>query len=145
MPFSTLGADGVMTITDPVANTTASIDPSTLPGYYGNFKCETADTSVTDCNMRQMGMTDDGSFTYNFKPNEDLLNATNTATNTELETSTILRKKVLKTEIDNAFYRGEIDSKTKTIIKDKIDKRVKNVFKYNYLEDILGKDHGRLL
>jgi hypothetical protein len=75
-----------MTITDPVTGTSTDIDPSTLPGYFGSFTCETTDPSITDCNMRQMGMTDDGSFTYEFSPNSDLLTATDTPTNEETST-----------------------------------------------------------
>ena len=96
MPKSKLGPDGKMTITDPTTNKTSTVDPSTLPGYYGNFKCETTNTATTDCKVLQMGMTEDGSFSYEFEPNADILNATNIPNNTEFKTSTIRRQQVLR-------------------------------------------------
>jgi len=66
MPKSKLGPDGKMTITDPTTNKTSTVDPSTLPGYYGSFKCETTNIATDDCKVLQMGMTEDGSFSYEF-------------------------------------------------------------------------------
>jgi hypothetical protein len=43
-----------------------------------------------------MGMTDDGSFTYEYQPNEDILNRTNTPSNIEFRTDTIRRVAFLK-------------------------------------------------
>lgn len=96
MPKSTLDSSGKMTIVDPVTNKTSSVDPSTLPGYYGTFKCETTNTAASECKVRQMGMTEDGSFTYEFQPNQDILNQTNIPNNTEFRTDTIRRKEALR-------------------------------------------------
>ena len=76
MPKSSLNPSGLMTISDPVTGKESTIDPSTIPGYYGNFKCETTNTAINSCKVLSMGMTDDGSFSYEFSPNEDILNET---------------------------------------------------------------------
>lgn len=39
MPKSTLGSDGVLSVLDPVTKKIGKVDPSTIPGYYGTFKC----------------------------------------------------------------------------------------------------------
>ncbi len=69
MPKSTLGSDGTLSVYNPVTNTTGKVDPSTIPGYYGTFKCETPDLSTNNCSVSTMGMPQDGSFTYEFTPN----------------------------------------------------------------------------
>ena len=37
-----------------------------IPGYFGDFKCKTTSTAADSCKVQTMGMTDDGSFTYEF-------------------------------------------------------------------------------
>jgi len=99
LPESTLNHKGEMEIKSPVLTEegtqaidpttneklfkTAVIDPTSLPGYYGNFKCESSDPSQETCKTRQMG-EDDGSFTYEFSPNADLLAATDIPDNNEI-------------------------------------------------------------
>ena len=69
------------------------MDPSTIPGYFGDFKCQTTDTSTTNCTVVQMGMSEDGSFTYNFSPNNDVLNKTNIKDNTENMTASVVARR----------------------------------------------------
>jgi len=80
-----------MTITDPVTGVANAVDPSTIPGYFGTFTCETTDPSITDCNMHSMGMTEDGSFTYEFSPNANLLDTTGIPSNDETSTFNLRR------------------------------------------------------
>jgi hypothetical protein len=84
MPQASLNRNGQLVVTDPKTGITSDpIDPSSLPGYFGDFRCETTDTSVTSCDMRQMSMTEDGSFAYEFQPNANILEKTNTPSNSE--------------------------------------------------------------
>lgn len=76
MPKTTLQPDGKMKVVDPITNKTSTIDPSNIPGYFGDFKCEKKETSNEECKVRTMGMTEDGQFTYEFAPNSDVLAAT---------------------------------------------------------------------
>lgn len=71
----------MLSVADPVTNKVSLVDPSSIPGYYGNFKCETTNTATTDCKVLQMGMLDDGSFTYEYQPNEDILEETKIPSN----------------------------------------------------------------
>ena len=66
MPKSKLDPSGKMTISDPVTGKESTVDPSSIPGYYGNFKCETTNTATSECKVLSMGMTEDGSFSYEF-------------------------------------------------------------------------------
>jgi hypothetical protein len=96
MPAAALDRNGQLVVTDPITGQASEpIDPSTLPGYFGDFKCETTDTSATSCDMRQMSMTEDGSFAYEFQPNSNILEATNTPSNSE-ELSSNVRKTNLR-------------------------------------------------
>jgi hypothetical protein len=91
-----------MTILNPVpnrktgVNEVSIVDPSSIPGYYGSFKCETTNTATTDCKVLQMGMAEDGSFTYEFSPNEDITNTTNMADNNRFRTDTIRKVEALR-------------------------------------------------
>jgi hypothetical protein len=97
MPVPTLDASGKITVHDPVTDTYSEpVDPSSLPGYYGDFKCQTTDITVSKCNMRTMAMTEDGSFAYEFQPNANILNATNTNNNSALLSSSIRRENALR-------------------------------------------------
>jgi hypothetical protein len=49
--------------------------------------------------MRQMGMTADGSFTYEFSPNTDLLAATDTPTKEDTTTASLRRAAKRKRDI----------------------------------------------
>ena len=66
MPTVKLGQNGTMTIADPITGKSQPIEPTEIEGYYGNFKCETTELEQTECNVRTMGMTASGEFTYEF-------------------------------------------------------------------------------
>jgi hypothetical protein len=70
---SSLNAKGQMTLENPVTGEVKTIDPTSLEGYYGDFRCQTTDTSKSSCAVRQMGQDENGSFTYQFEPNKNLL------------------------------------------------------------------------
>jgi hypothetical protein len=55
MPRSSLDPNGMMTITDPITKKSSTIDPSSMPGYFGSFKCETTNIEATSCNVQSMG------------------------------------------------------------------------------------------
>lgn len=74
----------------------STVDPSTIPGYFGDFVCQTTDTSNSDCTVVQMGMATDGSFTYNFSPNQDVLNKTNISDNTQNMTAAVVAQRKRK-------------------------------------------------
>jgi len=92
MPKTTLQPDGKLKVIDPITNKTSSIDPSLIPGYFGDFKCEKKESSTEECKVRTMGMTEDGSFTYEFAPNDDVLTATNQPSNAQKLTSVIRKE-----------------------------------------------------
>lgn len=96
LPKATLGADGLMSVFDPKTNKTSTADPSNIEGYYGDFKCLTTNTATSGCKVRTMGMDEDGSFTYEFSLNSDVLNHTKTPDNSEDLTSNIRREQSRK-------------------------------------------------
>jgi hypothetical protein len=79
----------MIVVTDPVTGESQSIDPSTRPGYYGDFKPK-SETGAATSNAYFMGMSEDGSFTYDYKLPEDIIEQTITAENDNTDTSTLL-------------------------------------------------------
>jgi len=73
-----MDTNGKLNVTDPVTGKSGIIDPSTLPGYVGNFECRTASGK---CNTYTMGTDTNGNFAYNFGTNPEVLSATKTPDN----------------------------------------------------------------
>jgi len=61
-----------MAVFDPVTKTLKAIDPSTIPGFIGDFKCT---TSNGNCQMYSVGKSSDGDFTYDYSPNPSIISA----------------------------------------------------------------------
>jgi hypothetical protein len=61
-----------MTITDPATGLIKTIDPSTIPGFIGDFKCQTLNGN---CQIYSVGKSESGDFTYDYRPNKEILSA----------------------------------------------------------------------
>jgi len=48
------------------------IDPSTIPGYYGTFRCKPPQ-GRDSCDVLTMDMTEQGDFAFDFGTNADIL------------------------------------------------------------------------
>jgi len=103
MPKVVLGKNGQMVMTDAKGQSTP-IDPTELHGYYGDFKCETTRLDQTECEVKTMGMTPDGQFTYEFSPNDDLTSKAGKQNYTDVLTSEIRKKELLR-RIDSGDRR----------------------------------------
>jgi hypothetical protein len=73
IPTVKMSRDGMLTVHDPLSRgVPRKIDPSTLPGYYGDFRCEPAE-GATDCNTFTLGMEETGDFSFDYGTNEEIL------------------------------------------------------------------------
>jgi hypothetical protein len=85
VPKLTMSRDGMLTVDDRTRNgripgrslsrelrQAKSIDPSTIPGYYGDFRCEPAQGS-TECNTFTLGMEPTGDFSFDYGTNPAVL------------------------------------------------------------------------
>ncbi|CDW71824.1 gcc2 and gcc3 domain-containing protein [Stylonychia lemnae] len=70
-PTATLDSSGNVVIYDPKTNKTQTTDPSTINGYVGDFKCQSANQS--DCKVYSVGKSDSGDFTYDYSTNQEVL------------------------------------------------------------------------
>jgi len=80
--------NGTLLVFNPVTNTTKSVDPSTIPGYVGDFKCNQPSGT---CNTYTMGTTKDGNFAYDYSTNDDVLKATNSSDRTNMSSTVLTR------------------------------------------------------
>lgn len=79
---------GILEVYNPVTNVTTSVDPSTIPGYVGDFKCT---QPSGNCNTYTMGTTKDGNFAYDYGTNSDVLKATNSTDKTNMNSTIMTR------------------------------------------------------
>lgn len=69
-PITVINEKGNLNITDPVTGNSTYIDPSTIEGYYGEFKTQSASGAKTN-NAVFLDVGDD--FSFGFDTNEDIL------------------------------------------------------------------------
>jgi hypothetical protein len=74
---------GSIRVTDPVSGQVGEVDPSTIPGYYGEFKTASQSGAKTN-NALFLDVGDD--FSYGFDVNEDILRATDITEQTDKST-----------------------------------------------------------
>lgn len=67
-------------MTDPINGTSGEVDPSTLPGYYGDFKAASS-SGASENTAIFLDVGDD--FSFGFDANQDVLDATQVADNTD--------------------------------------------------------------
>ena len=73
-----LGKDGMLTVEDQTKDESKGqkrisvIDPSTIPGYYGTFRCKPPQ-GRDSCDVLTMDMTEQGDFAFDFGTNADIL------------------------------------------------------------------------
>lgn len=70
---------------------TQSVDPSTIPNYYGDFKPK-SETGQTTSNAHFMGQDEDGNFVFDFRPDPKVVDATITQEFDNTNTTSLLRK-----------------------------------------------------
>jgi len=60
----------MLTVYDPVTNTKKTIDPSQIPGFYGDFTCKDP-SGQHKCNVVYMDIdTETGDFAFDFSTNK---------------------------------------------------------------------------
>lgn len=67
------------------------VDPSSIPGYYGNFKCNPA-PGLEKCNTVSMQMTAEGSFAFDYGADEELTKAAGVSLNVARDDTSLLTK-----------------------------------------------------
>jgi hypothetical protein len=75
-----------------VTKVTQSVDPSTIPNYYGDFKPK-SETGQTTSNAHFMGQDEDGNFVFDFRPDPKVVDATITQEFDNTNTTSLLRKR----------------------------------------------------
>jgi hypothetical protein len=85
-----LNKNGTLTVTDPKTGNSTTFDPSTLPGFIGNFKCTSTNGS---CQLYSVGKSTSGDFTYNYQANPSILNATGL---TQATPTTVASRRMLR-------------------------------------------------
>ena len=88
-PVTEITSEGMLKVTNPVDGSVGEVDPSTLPGYYGEFKTSSASGAKTN-NALFLDVGDD--FTFGYDANEEVLAATETEDTTDR--STVVQKLV---------------------------------------------------
>ena len=99
-PRAYLSKTGKLVLSDPVTGKSREVDPSTLPGYYGDFKPK-SQVGSTRSNAYFMGLDDGGNFAYDFRPDPVAIRATITEDHTD--TSKLLQK--LHVDVDGKSLR----------------------------------------
>jgi hypothetical protein len=64
-----LGADGLLSLKDPVTGRVKTFDPTAIPGFGGSAKC----SGEGECKLTSLGKASDGSFTADYSTNPLLL------------------------------------------------------------------------
>lgn len=67
-------------VEDPASGTTGEVDPSTIPGYYGEFKAQSS-SGASENTALFLDVGDD--FSFGFDTNDDILEATQVEDNTD--------------------------------------------------------------
>lgn len=99
--------NGKLLVDDPTTTTAAKeIDPSTIEGYYGDFKCKPAEGS-TDCNTITLGMSaESGDFEFDYGTNKAILDKAELKDNTDKRSSTSFLTNFHRFMVDPKSLKG---------------------------------------